>query len=362
MLAGTRPEVIKLSPVYVALKKQAHIIVKFCTSGQHDTLVLQALEAFGITPDCRLTIQRKQGPNLAALTSELVFNLSKVFETQHSDLVVVHGDTTTAFCGALAAFYNHIPVAHVEAGLRTARFENPFPEEMHRRLIAQMTKLHFAPTPRAAENLRNEGIDQRYIYCTGNTVVDALRNFIMPAPASKFQYFGDSTQLLLVTCHRRESWDRIQDLCNTVLRIMTANPLARCVWITHPNPLASTPVYDSFKHHPNVKVLPPLPYKDFVHVMAGSDVILTDSGGIIEEASVLGKPLVIMRQVTERPEALELPNVALVGYDFERLFEQVGMWLNNPVSGTPSYVFGDGMAGKRIAGYIADFLGGVYGN
>jgi len=360
LLAGTRPEVIKLAPVYHMLKTWPDIDVIFCTSGQHTEVVAQALQVFSIDAECCSALQRANGSDLGSLTSELIFNLGNIFGREKPSLVIVHGDTTTALCGALAAFYQHIPIAHVEAGLRTARFENPFPEEMNRRLIAQMAHLHFAPTELACQNLLSEGLEQDTIFRTGNTIVDALyhvRKYDYDY-LSSFQFFGVRHKKLIVTCHRRESWQRLPELCVAVDSLLQQHANLECLWVVHPNPEISKVVYSYFRDQSRVGVVEPLAYDIFINAIDSSDVILTDSGGIIEEATVLGKCLVILREVTERPEALALSNVCLVGYDFEKMRNKISAWLANPPQGQASKVFGQVGASETIATHIINFLGG----
>ena len=357
LLAGTRPEVIKLAPVYHALKARPLAKVVFCTSGQHGDVVSQTLRVFNIDAECSSSLQRINGSDLGALTSELIFNLGYAFSREKPDLVIVHGDTTTALCGALAAFYHHIPIAHVEAGLRTARFENPFPEEMNRRLVAQVAHLHFVPTETALRNLLAEGLERDAIFCTGNTIVDALE-YVRTEYRPDLLFFGVKNKKLVVTCHRRESWTRLKELCAAVESLLDRHLDLECRWVVHPNPEIASTVYKYFRGNCRVQVIEPLAYNYFIDMIASSDVILTDSGGIIEEATVLGKALVILREVTERPEALALPNVRLVGYDFGKMQTQVSSWLTDPVQGIPSGVFGQPGASTSVATHILNFLGG----
>lgn len=272
-------------------------------------------------------------------------------------MVLVHGDTSTAFSAAEAAFLQNIPIAHVEAGLRTSKFETPWPEEGYRRQISRITTLHFAPTSKSATNLYEEGINKG-IHVVGNSIVDSL-NYIGKLPYSlqvkNFMRWVQNDQLVLVTCHRRESYgEPLKNLCNSLKTIANSNSYVRIVWPVHPNERVAEVVKEL--EHEKILLAPPLEYNDFVDILKRSNLVITDSGGVLEESAVLGKPILILREETERPEALKLDNARLVGHDFGELEYWVGEWLKSPPLCQSSDEFGVGDTGETIAEIINDYF------
>lgn len=365
---GTRPEAIKMAPVVRALRDAPGLVTRVCVTAQHRSMLDQVLEAFDLVPDVDLDVMRP-GQDLPGLTAAMLLGLRDVLATERPDLVLVHGDTTTCLAATLAAFYARVPVGHVEAGLRTGDFAAPWPEEANRVLCDRLCALHFAPTQGAAQALRAEGLPEAGIHVTGNTVVDALvwmveqvRDLPLPAFGDVWGSAADALRgpapVVLVTGHRRESFGQgFEDLCAGIARVAAVHPDAQVVYPVHLNPQVQAPVRRVLGGLPNVHLLPPLDYRPFVRLMHRSTLILTDSGGIQEEAPSLGKPVLVMRSVTERPEGVEAGTVRLVGTDPERIFSEVHALLADPRAadafrraGNP---YGDGQAARRIADVVA---------
>lgn len=355
---GTRPEAIKLAPVIIELRKNSdQFVSKVCVTAQHREMLDPFLKLFHIQPDYDLDIM-KSNQTLFDITIRALDRLKDVLEAEQPDLVLVQGDTTTAFVAALAAFYLKIPIGHVEAGLRTLDKYRPFPEEMNRRLISHLADLHFAPTLRAQANLLVEGIPLNRIFVTGNTVVDAIllilnytkdQDVLPPSLAE----ISPNRKLILVTAHRRESFGQgLENICLALRRIIQEVPDVEIVYPVHMNPNVRAVVFRVLKGIERVHLLEPLDYVTFVHLMARSHLILTDSGGIQEEAPTLKKPVLVLRETTERPEAIEVGAAKLVGTDPMRIVKEVLRLLRNPEeynrmahAGNP---FGDGHAAQRI--------------
>lgn len=356
-VVGTRPEAIKLAPVIRALRERHEVACEVCFSGQHLDMGLRTLRLFEIEPDHVLETMR-QGQSLAWLNARLLGELDNLYATQKPDWVVVQGDTTTAFAAAQTAFYRGVRVAHVEAGLRTHDRFSPFPEEINRVFISRIADLHFPPTSAAAENLRCEGAKEETIIVTGNTVVDAVvwMKDRLPAepPAPLPALLTDGLRLVLVTCHRRESFGApLESICDGLLRLVNAVEDMRLVLPVHPNPVVQKVVRSRLAAHPRIVLLEPLDYVPLLWCMQQSVVILTDSGGIQEEAPSFGKPVLILRDTTERPEAITAGFAELIGTDGNRLFERALHYLSGAarseaVAGRVS-PFGDGSAGRLIA-------------
>ena len=318
VIIGTRPEAIKLGPVVRELKARNRIDPVVVVTGQHREMVDPVLDAFGIAPAADLALLAPR-QRLADVTVRALSGLDHVLELDRPDALVVQGDTTTAFAGALAALYHRVPVAHVEAGLRTGNWLSPYPEEANRKLIGQLASLHLAPTARAADNLRREGVADEHIVVTGNTVIDALRWAIEHAPAPVdprlIEIESDPRPLVLFTVHRREAWD--DGLANAAKAIATI-ARERDVLIVvplHPNPVVQEAVLPSVEDLDNVVVVEPLNYLPFCRLLRRARLVLTDSGGIQEEAPSLGVPVLVLRDVTERPEAVEAGAACVVGTD-----------------------------------------------
>jgi UDP-N-acetylglucosamine 2-epimerase (non-hydrolysing) len=356
VVVGTRPDAIKLGPVVAALRGAPHEFRCFvAATGQHRELLDQVLAELGIGVDVDLALMHDdQQP--ARVLSAAVAGLDDVVAHARPSLVLVQGDTTTALAGALAAFYRRVPVAHVEAGLRTVDPGLPFPEEQHRRLIGRVAELHFAPTANARRALEREGVEPGTIFVTGNTVVDALRSIAGPELAP-----DPARPLLLVTLHRRESWGRpLVVACAAVRRLLRRHPALEAVIPVHPNPRVRMTVEAALGGCPGARLIEPCPYGEFIALLARSTVVLTDSGGIQEEAPALGVPVLVARELTERPEGVRLGASRLVGLDEERIVREVE-WL---LSGRGSHdraaardLYGDGRAAERILAALRYWAG-----
>ena len=358
---GTRPEAIKMAPVVKALQQSEGIEVKICVTAQHRQMLDQVLHLFEIKPDYDLDIM-KPGQDLAAITSSVLQGLKEVFEQENPDRVLVHGDTTTTFVASLAAYYQRIPVGHVEAGLRTSNIYSPWPEEINRRLTGAIADIHFAPTERARQNLIAENTDPSNILVTGNTVIDALlevRDKIVNDPdlesvlRNRFPFLDDSRRLILVTGHRRENFgEGFEHICRALHQI-SKNPELQIVYPVHLNPNVREPVYRLLKGCENIYLIEPQGYLPFVYLMQQAYIILTDSGGVQEEAPSIGKPVLVLRKTTERPEAVDAGTVRLVGTDPERILAETEILLNDSVAyetmSRAHNPYGDGKAAGRIA-------------
>jgi UDP-N-acetylglucosamine 2-epimerase (non-hydrolysing) len=363
IIFGTRPEAIKLIPVAEELARRSDCFIPvICVTAQHRFMLDQVLNCFGVQPDYDLDIM-KPGQDLFDVTSRGLTRVREVLEREKPDWVLVQGDTTTTFVGALAAFYLQIPVGHVEAGLRTNNKYSPFPEEINRRLTTQVAQIHFAPTLGARNNLLKEGISPKAIYVTGNTAIDALltvagREYDFMKEGLDFLDF--SRKIIVVTAHRRESFgEPFLSLCRALKEICARFPEVQLVYPVHLNPNVRRAVFSILKGVGNIHLIEPLEYEPFVHLMARSYFILTDSGGIQEEAPSLKKPVLIMRDTTERPEALMAGTAKLVGTSYDRIVEEASRLMSNQhlyqrmISAVNP--FGDG----RAAGRIADALAGL---
>ena len=358
VIYGTRPEAIKLAPVIRAISSSARLSPIVTVTGQHRAIVDQVNAMFGVDPDHDLnTIRPKQ--SLDGLTARVLQRLTPTLRRERPDAVVVQGDTTSAFAAALAAFYEHIPVVHVEAGLRTGDIYSPFPEEANRRLTAQITSLHLAPTPVSANNLLRDGIAAHKILVTGNTVIDALLWTVeQPAPYGNQELEAiDATgkPMLLVTTHRRESWGRpMRRVAHAVARLAREHPGLAIVLPAHPNPVVRKALLPALDGCGNVHVVEPLGYGPFARLMRRSTIVLTDSGGVQEEAPSLGKPVLVMRDTTERPEAVSAGTARLVGTDPARVYAETKKLLTSGHAyrrmANAINPYGDGHAARRAIG------------
>jgi UDP-N-acetylglucosamine 2-epimerase (non-hydrolysing) len=379
LIFGTRPEAIKMAPVVLRLKEAASFQVKVAVTAQHRHMLDQVLDIFAIQPDFDLDIM-SDDQDLFDITSRALLGLKAVLNQEQPDLVLVHGDTTTTFVAALAAFYLQIPVGHVEAGLRTRDKHRPFPEEINRHLAGVLTDYHFAPTPWARDNLLAEGVAPERIWVTGNTVIDALQ--IIAHQVSQEQekwekYFAreyrlslDGKRLILVTGHRRENFGPgFQNICWALREVVEAFPDVLVVYPVHLNPNVQRPVKEILgpvslaagaRPGGRLALLPPLEYTPFVYLLSQSYLVLTDSGGIQEEAPALGKPVLVMRDVTERPEGVWAQTVKLVGTDRNKIFQEIKELLENPASyqtmAQARNPYGDGQAAARIVQIIEHVL------
>lgn len=365
---GTRPEAIKMAPVIKELEKYPdRFEVQICVTAQHREMLDQMLSLFEIAPDIDLNLMQPEQA-LPELTSRVLLTMTEVLKEERSDWVLIQGDTTTVMATALAAFYLRIPVGHIEAGLRTLDRYNPFPEEINRRVVSVLATYHFAPTKRAQERLIAEGVDPKNVFLTGNTIVDAIQ-WILKLPVSEeakriFSELDlpDPTiakvedlpfKLILVTAHRRESFGApFESLCRRLRAIAERNKDVTLIYPVHLNPNVRTPVMKILAGHPRIHLIDPLPYEPFVRLMNLSYLILTDSGGIQEEASVLGKPVLVLREVTERPEIIEAGIGKLVGTDSQRILMEAERLLHDKSLyrslARRTELFGDGHAAERI--------------
>ncbi len=364
LVIGTRPEAIKMAPIAHELYRRAkHFECVICLTGQHREMVDQALHAFDLKADFDLNIM-SPGQTLAEVTARAVSGLDGVLRTAKPNIVLVQGDTTTAFCGALAAAYHQITVGHVEAGLRTGDKRHPFPEEINRTLITKLADWHFPPTEHSAEVLRREGIDPARIRVTGNTVIDALlwtRDQVRadkPVLPPEVEQLTANGPMVLVTGHRRESFgDGFENICRAIRDVADARPEATFVYPVHLNPNVRDPVFRILGNHPRVKLIEPLSYRPFVWLMDRATIVLTDSGGVQEEAPALGKPVLVMRQTTERPEGIAAGNALLVGTDHATISENLLRLLSNPAECQAMSLirnpYGDGTAARQIVDVLS---------
>jgi len=369
---GTRPEAIKMAPVALALRQAEGVDAQVCVTAQHREMLDQVLTLFDIEPEHDLNVMTP-GQDLFDVTSAVLLGLRDVLRTERPDMVLVHGDTTTCFAASLAAFYEGIEVGHVEAGLRTGDLRAPFPEEANRSLVARLTGLNFAPTEGARSNLLGEHVDPERVWVTGNTVIDALlmvRDRVVARPASDWtsllpgelldRVMDPARKLVLITGHRRENFGRgFEDLCAAIADIARAQPDCDLVYPVHLNPNVQEPVRRILGDHGNIDLVDPLDYAPFVWLMNQADVVLTDSGGIQEEAPSLGKPVLVMREVTERPEALDAGTVKLVGTDRTAIRDTVLSLLTDPAAydamARAVNPYGDGCASGRITRIIQTY-------
>lgn len=369
LVFGTRPEAIKMAPLIKSYQRRSDKFETIvCVTAQHREMLDQVLNVFDIKPDFDLDIM-KIGQDLYDVTSRVLLGLRDVFKEVKPDLVLVHGDTSTSTTAALAAFYQHIPIGHVEAGLRTHNISSPWPEEANRQLTSRLAKYHFAPTKLAKFNLLKEGIKEDNIFITGNTVIDALHLALKKIESDtelntdlikqiydKGYLINKDTDIILVTGHRRENHGQgFINICSALKLISEKYPNVDIVYPVHLNPNVQEPVYEYLKNKSNIFLIDPLDYLPFIHLMNASKIVLTDSGGIQEEAPGLGKPVIVMRETTERPEAAEAGTVKLVGTDANLIVSEISRLLddekyyesmskaNNP--------YGDGFACERIINF-----------
>lgn len=365
VVIGTRPEAIKMAPLVHELLAQPQLKTLVCLTAQHRQMLDQVLEIFGITADIDLNLM-KQGQQLAELTGSVLAGIDNVLKMHHPDCVLVHGDTTTAMAAGLAAFYRHIPVGHVEAGLRTHDLHHPWPEEMNRRVIDVVAEYYFAPTDVSRDNLLKEHVSADRIYVTGNTVIDALLmtdgriksdRELSTRLASAFPYLDPAKRLILVTGHRRENHGHgLESICLALKQLSEKNDV-QVVYPVHLNPNVRQVVMGTLEGKQNVHLIEPLDYLHFVYLMSRSHIILTDSGGIQEEAPSLGKPVLVMREVTERPEAVAAGTVQLVGTDTQKIIAECMRLLDDSTYyrqfSQCINPYGDGTASRQIVAALA---------
>ncbi len=379
LVVGTRPEAIKMAPLVLKLKEQSeNFITKICITAQHREMLDQVLNIFEIVPDYDLDLMQPN-QDLFDLTSRIILNMRQVLSDFNPDLVLVHGDTTTSSMTALASFYNRIAVGHVEAGLRTYNIYSPWPEEMNRQITGRIAKWNFAPTEKARQNLISENVDDNNILVTGNTVIDALflalaklksKKEICEKIVSDYKLLGifdieeisnGNKKLVLVTGHRRENFGKgFLNICSALKKFAISFPEYRIIYPVHLNPNVQKPVYEILNSVSNISLIPPQEYLSFLYLMEISHIVLTDSGGIQEEAPSLGKPVLVMRDTTERPEAVDAGTVKLVGTDEEAIYSNLKLLAtsesayNSMARGMNPY--GDGKACERIVSFLKDNL------
>ena len=348
LIFGTRPEAVKMTPLVQALREHPRLRPLVCVTAQHRAMLDQVLDFFGIMPDIDLDLMRP-GQSLNTLAGSVLSALAPVLADQRPDAVLVQGDTTSTFCGALAAFHEHIPVGHVEAGLRTGNYEAPFPEEMNRVLTTRLARWHFAPTPLNRDNLLRDGVAEDAVTVTGNTVIDAL---LWTRERVGDETTGSGRPYVLITGHRRESFGAgFESICQAIAQLARAHPELDFVYPVHLNPQVREPVQRLLGDLDNVRLIEPQAYPAFVALMDGAHFILTDSGGVQEEAPSLGKPVLVMRDTTERTEALE-GGVRLVGTSAGRIVEESERLIGDPDHyrrmAEAMNPYGDGQAARRI--------------
>ena len=366
LVFGTRPEAIKMAPLVHALKvERDKFEVKICVTSQHREMLDQVMKIFEIEADIDLNLM-KQDQNLSNLTSLILNEMHNVFSKYQPDAVLVHGDTTTTLATSIAAYYTSIPIGHVEAGLRTYDLKAPFPEEFNRQITSKLTKWHFAPTALSKQNLLSEGVEKSLITVTGNTIIDALHWVLKRIDKDKVRqknlenilnanlsFNWQSEIFILITAHRRENFgDGFLQICTAIRELALKYPKIYFVYPVHLNPNVSKPVYEILRGFENIYLIKPLEYEPFVYLLKYSYLVLTDSGGIQEEAPSLGKPVLLMRDVTERPEAVEAGTVEIVGSNNQRIIESVSRLVNDKkhyqTMSRAHNPYGDGFACKRI--------------
>ncbi|WP_227370529.1 non-hydrolyzing UDP-N-acetylglucosamine 2-epimerase [Halomonas sp. M20] len=365
---GTRPEAIKMAPLALTLANDERFDAQVCVTGQHREMLDQVLDLFGLKPEYDLNIM-KPGQDLTDVTTTILQGMKHVLESVKPDIVLVHGDTATTFATTLAAYYQQIPVGHVEAGLRTGNIYSPWPEEANRKLTGALAELHFAPTERSRQNLLEEGVFPSKIHVTGNTVIDALLDVVAKLEGDDayrerfekhFDFLDSKRKLILVTGHRRESFGEGFDrICRALHDTAAQHPEAQIVYPVHLNPNVREPVNRLLSDVDNVHLIEPLDYLPFVYLMNRAHIILTDSGGIQEEAPSLGKPVLVMRDITERPEAVDAGTVRLVGSNLESIVSEVSRLLNDGSAYDQMIIahnpYGDGHACQRIISVLVNW-------
>ncbi|MFT4106050.1 MAG: UDP-N-acetylglucosamine 2-epimerase (non-hydrolyzing) [Lacrimispora sp.] len=360
---GTRPEAIKMCPLIKQIKKSTGLECSVCLTGQHREMLKQVMDVFEIEADYNLDIMR---PNqtLSSITIDILNNLGDIIRKEQPDLILVHGDTTTSFAAGLAGFYEGVPIGHVEAGLRTYNIRSPYPEEFNRQAVDLIADLYFAPTCNSKENLLREGKKEDHIYITGNTVIDALSITVKEGYENENLDWAKGSRLILVTAHRRENLgEPMHNMFRAIRRIVEDFDDVKVIYPLHMNPKVRKVANEELGNHNQIRLIEPLDVLDFHNFMAKSYLILTDSGGIQEEAPALGKPVLVMRDTTERPEGIEAGTLKLVGTTEETIYDSAKELLTNQIvyegmskSANP---YGDGHASERIIAAIESYFKGV---
>ena len=361
---GTRPEAIKMAPLVKELEEREDIESKVCVTAQHREMLDQVLEYFDIKPDFDLNIMKSK-QSLTGITNRVLEGLEEVFIKEKPDMILVHGDTTTTFAGALAAFYQQIKVGHVEAGLRTFDKYFPFPEEMNRKLTGSLADLHFAPTEGSKNNLLREGVNEKDIYITGNTVIDAMMHTVKENYTFENEELNNidykNKKVIMITAHRRENWgEGIENICTALNKIVEENKDVELVYLVHLNPIVKDVVHERLGGNDRIHLLSPLDTKETHNLMNKCFMVMTDSGGLQEEAPHLGKPVLVLRDVTERPEAVEYGTVKLVGTNVEKIINEANTLIRDKEAyekmSKSVNPYGDGKASERIADAILRYF------
>ncbi|MDO5715807.1 MAG: UDP-N-acetylglucosamine 2-epimerase (non-hydrolyzing) [Tissierellia bacterium] len=354
---GTRPEAIKMCPLIKELKDRKELKTIVCVTGQHKEMLDQVLETFKIVPEYNLSIM-KEKQTLFDVTTNILNRIKKVLEQENPDIVLVHGDTSTTFATALASYYLQIPIGHVEAGLRTYNIYSPYPEEFNRQAVGLLAEYHFSPTDQARSYLIKEGKDPSKIYITGNTAIDALKTTVTDDYNHPYLDWASDSKLIMITAHRRENLgEPMINMFSAIKKIIDDNKDVKAIYPIHMNPKVREVASRVFGTCDRIKIIEPLPVLDFHNFLARSYIIITDSGGIQEEAPSLGKPVLVMRDTTERPEGVAAGTLKLVGVEEENIYNEIDNLLRNKSEyqkmSMASNPYGDGMASKRIADIIA---------
>ncbi len=360
LVFGTRPEAIKMCPLVNELKSRKGIHTVVCVTGQHRQMLDQVLEAFGVIPEYDLSIMRDK-QTLFDITTNILNDIGKVLDEVKPDVVLVHGDTSTTFVTALACFYKQIPVGHVEAGLRTYNIFSPYPEEFNRQAVSIISKYNFAPTELSKENLLREGKDENSVFVTGNTAIDALKTTVCEDYSHPELIWAEGSRLIMITAHRRENLgEPMHNMFRAIRRVMEEHQDVKAIYPIHMNPVVRAAAEEEFGDCDRIHIIEPLEVLDFHNFMARSFLILTDSGGIQEEAPSLGKPVLVMRDTTERPEGIKAGTLKLVGTDEETIYRHFKMLLEDckvyDIMAKASNPYGDGLACKRIADILEENL------
>lgn len=357
---GTRPEAIKMCPLVLELKKHEDVETIVCLTGQHKEMLDQVMDVFGVVADYNLQIM-KSGQTLTMITASVMTGMDEILSKVNPDVVLVHGDTTTSFAAGLSAFYHNIPVGHVEAGLRTYDLQAPYPEEFNRQAVDIFTKFYFAPTELAKRNLLKEGKSEKNIYVTGNTVIDALQNSVKDTYDDKNLQWAKDCRLILVTAHRRENIGlSMNEMFRAIRQVVDDNMDVKVIYPIHKNPEVCDIASKYLANHERIRLIEPLDVLDFHNYIKNCYLILTDSGGIQEEASALGKPALVMRDTTERLEGVEAGTLRLVGTTYQRIYDETIKLLNDKVAYSKmSHAvnpYGDGHASEKIAEILLSYF------
>lgn len=360
LVFGTRPEAIKMAPVILAIKNSPKLEPVICLTGQHKEMLNQVLEAFHIVPDYNLNVM-KQNQTLSEITSNILLSIDEVLDKENPDIVLVHGDTSTTFSTALSCFYKNIPVGHIEAGLRTYNIKNPFPEEFNRQAVGMLADFHFSPTEITAQNLINENKDKNTVFVTGNTVIDALKTTIHDDYYNSELEWAEGSKLILVTAHRRENvGEPLANIARALLQLVNQNENVKIIYPVHLNPKIAEIINPIIGNHERIHLIKPLEVFDFHNFIQKSYFIMSDSGGIQEEAPSLGKPVLVLRETTERPEGVAAGTLKLVGTETESIVSEAQILLDDSEEydkmSNASNPYGDGFASERIVKILEEKL------